>query len=136
MVLPMPNGNILQRGYTYIFMLFVVAISGYGLAQFGNTWQAAIRHEQREEQEFVLNAYAQAFASYRLATPDGSGYRPKNLTDLLEDKRSGVLHRHLRKIYPNPESGKSDWVLHKDVLGIVAVCSQSASPVCSRHDLP
>lgn len=115
-----PTGR--QGGYTYLLMLFVVAVAGYGLALLGESWYSAARRELAEQTEFALDAYARALASYRLATPDGASYRPRRLADLLEDRRSGSLRRHLRQLYPNPASGRQDWVVSVDGLGIVAVC--------------
>lgn len=115
-----PTGR--QGGYTYLLMLFVVAVAGYGLALLGESWYSAARRELAEQTAFALDAYARALASYRLATPDGASYRPRRLADLLEDRRSGSLRRHLRQLYPNPASRGQDWVIRVDGLGIVAVC--------------
>lgn len=119
-----PTGR--QGGYTYLLMLFVVAVAGYGLAMLGESWYGAARRELAEQTAFALDAYARALASYRLATPDGASYRPRRLADLLEDRRSGSLRRHLRQLYPNPASGGQDWVIRVDGLGIVAVCLATA----------
>lgn len=119
-----PTGR--QGGYTYLLMLFVVAVAGYGLALLGESWHSAARREIAQQTEFALDAYAKALDSYRLATPDGASYRPLRLAELLEDRRAGSLRRHLRQLYPNPVSGRQDWVIHVDGLGIIAVCLAAA----------
>lgn len=128
----MPTGKRRQGGYTYLLVLFVVAASGYGLALLGDAWRAAARHELALESEFVLDAYAAALESYRLATPDGKSYRPQRLAELLEDRRGGTLRRHLRRLYPNPQSGRQDWLLRTDALGIVEVCPPALNPPAAR----
>lgn len=47
----------------------------------------------------------------RGATPGGTGKYPDSLEQLLEDKRSGVTIRHLRKIYLDPMTKTDDWGL-------------------------
>lgn len=137
MVRAMPTGSRrAQRGYTYLLMLFVVATAGYALAQFGETWRAVARRDVQAEREFVLDAYAQALASYRAATPDGMSYRPRRIEELLEDTRTGVRRRHLRRLYPDPATGRPDWILRTDALGIVAVCLRNPVGSCSREEIP
>lgn len=130
----MRTGRARQGGYTYLLLLFAVAVSGYTLALLGETWHARSRHERQAELAFVLNAYQHALASYRLATPDGMPYRPKRLEELLEDKRSGPLHRHLRRLYADPLSGKQDWILKTDPLGITAVCTPQTGGKCTQTE--
>lgn len=131
----MPSGNGTQQGYTYLLMLFVVALFGYGLALLGETWRAIGQRELRLETEFVLESYTRALASYRTATPDGASYRPRRLEELIEDTRTGVKRRHLRRLYRNPMSGKFDWLLRTDALGVVAVCLPTREDQCSQADL-
>ena len=133
---PMPNGKGRQQGYTYLLMLFVVMAMGYSLALLGERWHSSARREQALELDFVLDAYAQALASYRRATPDGLSYRPQRLQELIEDSRSGVRRRHLRRILPDPTSGKADWIIVRDELGIVGVCAQGQAGRCSSDAVP
>ena len=129
----MPTGKR-QSGYTYLLMLFIVAMAGYALAGLGGSWQAATQREMRREVEFVLDAYGNALAAYRLATPDGKSYRPQRLEELLDDTRSGVRRRHLRRLYANPLSGKHDWRTRRDALGIVGLCTPGPTPQCSAAE--
>jgi type II secretory pathway pseudopilin PulG len=132
----MQNGDRHQQGYTYLLMLFVVAALGTSLALLGETWRTATKREQRAELTFMLEAYGQALASYRRGTPDGSSYLPGRLQELLEDTRTGVRRRHLRRLYPNPLSGKADWILVRDELGIVGVCVPGTPRICSADVAP
>ncbi len=132
----MHNGETAERGYTYVLVLFMVAAFGTALALLGETWRSSAQREQRAELDFVLAAYGQALASYRRATPDGSSYRPGQLQELLDDTRSGVRRRHLRRLYPDPLSGKADWILVRDELGIVGVCAPARPGICSADLAP
>jgi len=115
-----------QAGYTYLLLLFVVAVAGYGLALLGESWRNVACRELSLESAFILEAYARALEAYRLATPDGQPYRPRQLQELLDDRRSGARRRHLRQLYVNPWSGAPDWVLQRDEQGIVDVALPSA----------
>lgn len=130
----MANGR--QGGYTYLLMLFVVAVAGYGLALLGESWQVTADRERREELEFTLEAYARAFKSFHGATPDGMSYRPRKLEELVEDYRTGVRRRHIRRLYPNPLTQRLDWLLPSDELGIVGVCLRSQPEQCSTRYEP
>ena len=50
---------------------------------------------------------------------------PVSLDQLVLDRRSGVLRRHLRKIYVDPITRKRDWGVVLEAGGIVGVYSKS-----------
>lgn len=131
----MGNGRTRQKGYTFLLLLFIVAISGTSLALLGETWRSAADRERRAEIEFILAAFSEALASYRLATPDGMSYRPQQLDDLVEDQRAGVTRRHLRRIYTNPLTSRIDWILRRDQLGIRAICLGSNAEMCAGDEV-
>lgn len=130
----MGNGRARQKGYTFLLLLFIVALSGTSLALLGETWRTTADRERRAELEFILAAFAEALASYRLATPDGMSYRPQQLDDLVEDKRAGVTRRHLRRIYANPLTSRTDWIVRRDQLGIRAVCLGGNAEMCAGDE--
>jgi hypothetical protein len=49
--------------------------------------------------------------NYYAGTPAGKPRFPRALEDLVEDNRFPVPRRHLRRVYPDPLSGKADWAL-------------------------
>ena len=102
-----------QRGFTYLAMLLAVAVIGIGLAAAGQVWSTAVQREKEQELLFVGNQYRRAIGLYHQNSPDQRmpvAY-PKALKDLLEDKRKGDTKRHLRKLYPDPMTGKAEWGL-------------------------
>jgi type II secretory pathway pseudopilin PulG len=75
---------------------------------------------------WVGDQYRQALRSYYSALPPGGKAQyPLRLEDLLEDKRFPATVRHLRRLYPDPLTGRADWVLEQDGSRIIGVHSRS-----------
>jgi len=106
--LPLPA--FLQRGFTYLGMLMIVALMGFGLVGFAELYSHAQQREKERELLFVGNQFRDAVASYYNKSPGAKVY-PKKLEDLLEDKRFPMPQRHLRRVYMDPMTGKADWAL-------------------------
>lgn len=121
-----------QRGFTYMLVLFLVALTGAGLAIAGDVWATAKQREREVELLFAGDAIRRAIASYYHAGP--SQYPPK-LDDLLKDPRFPDTRRHLRQLYPDPFSGTAEWVLIKAPQGgIMGVASASEDAPLKRTD--
>jgi type II secretory pathway pseudopilin PulG len=104
-------------GFTYMTILFVVAIMGVGLALAGEVWHTAAMREREAELLFVGNQYRRAIGLYYL---NGPKQYPRTLDDLLRDQRKPGIERYLRKLYPDPITGKGEWGLVKAPDGGVA----------------
>ncbi len=104
-------------GFTYLTVLFIVAIMGVGLALVGHVWQTVALREREAELLHVGNEYRKAIERYYLSGPR---QYPRNLTDLLKDPRQPGTVRYLRKLYPDPVTGKDEWGLVKAPDGGVA----------------
>jgi type II secretory pathway pseudopilin PulG len=100
-----------SRGFTYIGVLIIVSVMGAGLAATGTLWSHAAQRDKERELLFVGSQFRNAIASYYHRTPGGAKLFPKKLEDLLEDKRFPMPQRHLRKLYPDPMTGKAQWGL-------------------------
>jgi type II secretory pathway pseudopilin PulG len=119
--------NARQRGFTYITVLFVVAMMAGGLALIGEVWHTANAREKEAELLFVGNEYRKAIERYYLSGP--SRQYPKNLSDLIKDPRQPGTVRHLRKLYPDPITGKDEWGMVKSADGgFAGVHSLSEDP--------
>lgn len=106
-----------QGGFTYIGLLLFVAITGAALAALGQAWTTAVQREKERELEFRGREIAQAIQSYRMASPAQANQPPqfpRSLDDLLVDARGLKPRHHLRRLYPDPLTGKADWVLIPD----------------------
>ena len=107
----MRTGSPCARGYSYLAVLFLVALTAAGLAALGQAWSTAAQRERERELLFRGGEIARAIAAYALATPNPPQQYPKSLDDLLADNRSPKPRRHLRRAYEDPFTGKPDWEL-------------------------
>ncbi len=115
-------------GFTYIGLLIAVAIIGVWLAAVATVWHQELQRENERQLLFVGNQFRQAIGSYYENTPGQVQQFPKKLEDLLEDKRTPFIRRHLRKIFYDPFTGTTDW-------GLVKGADQSIIGVYSKSDV-
>jgi type II secretory pathway pseudopilin PulG len=99
-----------QRGFTYISVLFLVAMMSGGLALIGEVWHTASVREKEAELLHIGNEYRKAIERYYRSGPR---QYPKTLADLTKDPRQPGTVRHLRRLYPDPITGKDEWGLVK-----------------------
>lgn len=99
------------RGFTYLTVLFVVAISGVLMAATGVNWHTAAQRDKERELLFAGDQFRRAIGLYYERSPGGAKAFPRTLDDLLQDKRYPTVQRYLRKIYRDPITGKGDWGL-------------------------
>lgn len=112
-----------QRGFTYMLVLFLVALTGAGLAIAGDVWATARQREREADLLFAGDAIRRAIASYYHAGP---AQFPPALGDLIKDPRFPDTRRYLRQLYPDPFSGTAEWALIKAPQGgIMGVASAS-----------
>jgi type II secretory pathway pseudopilin PulG len=117
------------RGFTYLGVLLVVAIQGAALAAAATVWHTLNKREKEAELLFIGHQFRQAIGSYYRSTPGGVGQYPKRLEDLLLDPRHTGTVRHLRRLWRDPMTGKTEWGLLRDASGgIVGVFSLSTDP--------
>ena len=104
-----------EAGFTYLTVLFIVAIMSGGLALVGEVWHTANAREKEVELLYIGNEYRKAIERYYLSGP--ARQYPKQLSDLIKDPRQPGTVRHLRKLYPDPITGKDEWGLVKSADG-------------------
>jgi type II secretory pathway pseudopilin PulG len=115
-----------QRGFTYLTALFMVAIIAGGLALAGEVWDTLAKREKEAELLFAGNQYRKAIERYFVSGPQRQ--YPRALEDLLKDARRPGTERYLRRLYPDPITGK-EWALVKAPDGgILGVHSTSEDP--------
>lgn len=104
------------HGLALVFLLAWVAILGAAAA---HALQLGAAHTRRQAEAELLAVGAEFEAALR-----SHGEPPRSLQDLLRDPRVGGVRRHLRRLYPDPLSGRSEWGLLRDAQGgIVGVYS-------------
>jgi type II secretory pathway pseudopilin PulG len=98
-----------RNGFTYLSVIFLLALLSLSLAIVGQAWSLAKRREQEKQLLFVGHQFRRAIQLYYERTPGPVKQYPKNLEVLLADTRYAGMQRYLRKIYPDPVSGKKEW---------------------------
>lgn len=123
----MAIGSSPQRGFTYLGLMFLVAVIGIGLAKAGAVWQTEVQREREAELLFAGEQYAMAIGSYYESTPGGVKQYPPALEDMLRDPRFPETRRHLRRIYPDPVTGSAGWGLVQErgrITGVYSLARQ------------
>ncbi|TSA19149.1 MAG: type II secretion system protein [Betaproteobacteria bacterium] len=115
-----------QRGFTYLLVLFFLAVVTAGLAAVGELWSTSRQQERERELLFAGNAIRQAIGAYYLATPGPVKQYPAGLENLLKDPRFPDTRRYLRRVYPDPVADSPEWALIKAPQGgIMGIASAS-----------
>lgn len=130
-----------QRGFTWLLLLFGLAIAGAGLATLGTQWQQAAQREREAELLFRGLQLRDALRRFQAQTPPGQPAGqpalPRTLDELLTDRRWPEPRHHLRRLWTDPFTGDADWVLLRaDDGGIVGLHSRATRPLLRRAGLP
>lgn len=122
-----------NAGFTYLAVLFLIAIMGIVLAVAGVMWSTAQRRDKEKELLFVGNEFRKAIAAYYESTPGTVKRYPNSFNDLLKDNRKLATVRHLRRIYNDPITSKSEWgIVRAPDGGIMGVYSMADEPTIKR----
>ncbi len=102
-----------ERGFSYLGLLLAVTLLGIGLVGTSEVWVTTARRQKLNQLEWAGLAYQRAIGSYYESAFGGGKTFPRQLEDLLEDRRQGWVRRHLRQLYRNPFTQALDWELIK-----------------------
>lgn len=115
-----------ESGIAYLGLLLIVALIAVVAGTAADVWVVTRQRSKEAELLWVGEQYRLAIASYRASSPNGNQALPQRLEDLLLDPRYPGVRRHLRKLYRDPMTGKSDWlILPAPEGGIAGVKSRS-----------
>ena len=121
-----------EKGYTYIWMMFAVALAGIALAGAGQMWKTEARREKEKELLFIGEQFRLAIGSYYEESPGAKRY-PDSLEKLISDNRFPTVTRHLRKIFHDPMTGAAEWgLITRPGVGIIGVHSLSTQKPIKR----
>jgi type II secretory pathway pseudopilin PulG len=121
----MPTGKAAQSGFTYLYVLMLIALIGMSLAAAGTLWHTDAQRARETELLFIGAQYRQAIRSYYALDP-AQPRLPQSVDELLEDKRRPNIVRHLRRAYRDPlTGGELVPIRSPDTQGIVGVVSQA-----------
>lgn len=117
-------------------LLLWIALSGAVLAAAGRSWSLDAQRQREAELAFRGRQIAQAIAAYA-APLNVNGCAnlveyPRELAELLEDRRCGLMRRHLRRPYDDPITRSPHWGLVRVDGRIRGVHSRSTAAVLRK----
>ena len=119
-----------QSGFTYLTILFAIAIAGVVMANTGVDWSHEAQREKETELLFVGDQYRQAIALYYQRTPGAIKRYPTKLEDLLTDTRYNPPQHYLRKLYRDPIMNQKQWAIitapEGGIMGVRSLSEASA----------
>ncbi len=126
-----------QRGFTYLAVLFLVALMGIAATGTAIVWRVEQQRANEVELLFAGGEFARAIEAFRAVSPSVPQPWPRTLEDLLRDPRTPGIRRHLRKIYTDPFTRSNEWGLVRTPQGgIVGVHSLSRTRPIRRNPVP
>jgi type II secretory pathway pseudopilin PulG len=128
MARPMQVGDARPRqqgGFTYLTVMAMIAVLGFGLASLGPMWSDSAQREREQELLRVGALYADAISAYYKSSPGSLKRYPPTLEALTLDTRFVGTQRHLRKLYADPLNPARPWgLINAPDGGVMGVFSQ------------
>lgn len=110
-------------GITYFGVLILVTLIGLSLALAAQELASAIRRDHEQQLLWVGHAYRNAVEHYFRK----HGRYPRTLEDLRNDPGGTPPDHYLRKLYPDPMTGDTNWTLQKGPDGGIMGVSSTAT---------
>lgn len=124
------------RGWALLTALLAALLVGLA----GMTAQVSARVErEREREDELLRAgasIARALASYQASPLATVPEFPKELAELVEDRRGPRMLRHLRTVPLDPATSRRDWIVVREAGRVVGVRSASTRPPLRKVGFP
>lgn len=104
-----PSGQS-GRGVVLLALLLALALGGIALMAAADVWSLTRQRAREQELLFAGSQIRLAIQRYYFGAPPGTTRMlPASLQDLLEDDRYPMPVRHLRRLYPDPITGSTEW---------------------------
>lgn len=128
---PTDAARVDERGIVLVGLLILMLFMATLAMAAAEVWATSRQREREAELLFVGDQYRQAIRhDYFAAVSGHTRVLPARLEDLLDDTRFLVPARHLRRLYPDPMTGSTEWGLVMRGDRIVGVFSLSeAAPL-------
>jgi type II secretory pathway pseudopilin PulG len=121
-----------QRGLVMLALLIALMLMSIALAGALDVWSLERRREEEKQLLFAGDQYRQAIVRYYRV---GRVY-PASVDDLLDDNRFQIPMHHLRQAYPDPITGKTDWLVLRQGDRFYGVYSSSQALTIKRAQFP
>jgi len=122
-----------ERGWALLTMVLAALLVSVS----GTTAFASMRLERERERQLELLATGRsivlALRSYNKAEWATQPEWPRDLSELVEDRRSPSVRRHLRRVPVDPITGKPEWVLLLEGGRIIGVHSPGKTKTLIRR---
>ena len=116
-----------MHGFTYIGILFAVALLGISMAATGQLWSLESQRSRERELLWTGAQYRAAIASYYAHAPGGIRQLPRTIDELVVDLRGPTPMHHLRRAYPDPMTHGADWeIQYAADGGILGIASRAS----------
>jgi hypothetical protein len=126
-----------QRGFSYLAILFFVAISTVALAATGVLWSTERKRDNEIELLAIGTEFQYAIGLYYQRSPGAAKRYPQTLNDLLKDARFLTVQRYLRQIYVDPMTGKREWgLIQAPEGGVMGIYSLSSGVPMKQTNFP
>lgn len=105
------------RGFTYVALLFALAVFAVAGVSFLQYWSENVRRERERELLSIGREFVEAIASYYESTPGPQKRFPASVEHLVQDPRFVGTRRHLRRVYIDPMTLSAEWGIVKSTDG-------------------
>lgn len=123
-------------GFTYVGLLILVAVIAGASASALSFGASAQRRMVEEELLFVGSEFRDAIATFH-QTAQGLRRYPRDFDELIKDARDPGVRRHLRRVYPDPLTGRTEWgIVRAPDGGIMGVYSLSRDTPIKQANFP
>jgi type II secretory pathway pseudopilin PulG len=118
-----------QRGFTLLAVLVAMVFLALASQQVMTVLAQQAQRDREAQLIWVGESFRQAIGSYYEESPGTAKRWPRELSDLIEDRRFVTLRRHIRKIYVDPIARSNEW-------GIIRASDGGVQGIYSLSDLP
>ena len=127
-----------QRGFTYLGLLFAIALNAGALGVAASLWSTEAKREREAQLLFAGSQIRAAIGAYHDEAPAGQPHvYPKSFDELIEDKRWPVTRRHLRRVFIDPMTNGTEWgIVGSPGSGMMGVFSLSEDRPLKRGRFP
>lgn len=123
-----------QSGLVLLAVLVFILVTTLAASTLVVMVKTQSQRDREEQLLFVGDQFRKAIASYYNTIPSG-GTRalPQSLEMLVSDERFPKPMHHLRRLYPDPITGRPDWHLIREPGGIIGISSRSPQSTIKKH---
>ncbi|NVH71026.1 type II secretion system protein [Paraburkholderia sp. JPY432] len=121
-----------ENGMVLLALLIALMLMSIALMGALDVWSLERQRERERQLLFVGNQYRLAILRYYRA----GRALPASIDELLDDSRFPAPLHHLRRAYPDPVTGKNDWVFMQQGARIYGLYSSSTDLPIKRAGFP